>query len=92
MSAILSLSTAARRPDNISDNTALHQMLLDELNAEAKACGWVGTTIDCYGICAGIIGLTVISGRMPATIEDLRQFKDAQQSENTEQRETERLI
>lgn len=92
MSSTLSLSIAARRPNSIADNTAAHQMLLDELNAEARACGWDGTTIDCYRIHAGIIGLTVVSGSMPATIEDLRQFKDAQQNENAEQNETERLI
>lgn len=76
MSAILSLSTAARRPDNISDNTALHQMLLTELNAEAKARGWVGSAIECYRVTGGIIGITVIAGDVPATIDDLRAFKE----------------
>ncbi|RBO94965.1 hypothetical protein [Pseudochrobactrum asaccharolyticum] len=78
MSTILSLSTAARRPDNISDNTAIHKMLLDELNAEAQAHGWAGSAIDCYRVTGGIIGISVIAGVMPATIDDLRAYRDNQ--------------
>lgn len=92
MSAILSLSTAARRPDNISDNTAIHKILLDELNAEAQAHGWAGSTIDCYRVTSGIIGITVIAGDMPATIDDLRAFKENNQPVDTQDPVAGRLL
>lgn len=78
MTTITSITMSAYRPDNASDNTAVHQLVLNELNEAARMAGWAGTAIDDYGIRDGIIIITVIVGDMPATIDDLRTYRDNQ--------------
>lgn len=91
MTAIL-ISTAAPRPSDLADGPAIHQNLLDDLNREANAVGWLGTTIEDYAATGGCIVLTVAPGEWPATIEDLRKFREDQKLREEEFRMTGRLI
>ncbi|MDW5313753.1 hypothetical protein [Rhizobium sp. PL01] len=67
-------------------NSAAHVQLLADLNAEAERLLWDGTTIDFYRRHEGWLSIYVTPGDAPATMEDLRQFRDQQrQAEVVEQ-------
>lgn len=84
MTSIVSITLSAHRPDNAADNTAAHQLVLDELNEFARQAGWSGTAIEYYGIRDGTIIVTVIAGGSPITIDDLRAYRDNQKLQGEE--------
>lgn len=64
-------------------NSAAHAQLLADLNAEAERLRWDGTTIDFYRRHEGWLSIYVTPGDTPATMEDLRQFRDQQRQAET---------
>lgn len=92
MSAIVSITMSAYRPDNAPDNTAMHQLVLDELNEYARLSGWAGTAIEYYGIRDCKIIISVIAGDVLATIDDLRAFKENNQPSDTQDPVAGRLL
>ncbi len=71
---------------SIEDNTAVHQALLDQLNAAALADGWPGSAVTQYVIIDDHVSITVVPGPALATVEDIRKawkhFRQAQLAEN----------
>jgi hypothetical protein len=61
-----------------TQNTKCHEQLLDDLNAEAERLRWDGTSIDFYRRHEGYVSIYVTPGDKPATLEDLRLFRQAQ--------------
>lgn len=61
-------------------NTKCHEQLLDDLNAEALRLRWNGTAIDFYHRHEGYVSIYVTPGNRPATLEDLRAFRQAQRA------------
>ncbi|MCH4541412.1 hypothetical protein [Ochrobactrum sp. A-1] len=92
MSAAILISLADRRPEDLALNTAFHQSILDDLNREATFRGWSGSIIDDYASGDGIVAVTIAEGEQPATIEDLRKFREDRKLREEEFRMTGRLI
>jgi hypothetical protein len=92
MSATILISIADRRPEDLAQNTAFHQSILDDLNREATFRGWNGSVIDDYASDEGVVAVTIAEGGQPATIEDLRKFREDQKLREEEFRATGGLI
>jgi hypothetical protein len=65
-------------PDDPAANAAMHQELLDILNTEAGRVGWRGISFDLYTSAKGWAAITAVPGEKPATLEDLRAFREWQ--------------
>lgn len=81
--ALASCRHLAADQDNL---TAVHQELLDELNAAAIADGWAGSAVTQYVIINDHVSITVVPGPALATVEDVRaafrRYRQAQLAEN----------
>ncbi len=80
MSSITHMAVADKIPDDPAANTAMHQGLLDILNAEAGRVGWPGISFDLYSSSRGWAAITAVPGEKPATLEDLRAFRELQKA------------
>lgn len=95
MSSTLLIAIGDKAPENPAENTAFHQGLVDRLNVEAKHYGWEGATFDTYWRRDGWVAITIAPGASPATLEQLREFREAQRKaleEAEKQPEQGRLI
>jgi hypothetical protein len=52
--------------------------LIDAVNAEAARLGWTGTAFDRFSSIDGYLSFDVVPGERPATVGDLRAFREAQ--------------
>ncbi|ASY69365.1 hypothetical protein [Sinorhizobium fredii] len=78
MSSIVRMAVGDKVPDDPAANAAMHQGLLDILNGEAGRVGWRGISFDLYTSAKGWAAITVVAGEAPATLEDLRSFREWQ--------------
>lgn len=94
MSTARLICYGARVPDDQALLPSLLEELIGDVNAEAGRVGWSGTAFDDYRLRDGHVSFSVVPGDRPATIEDLRAFRDAKraQQEQDETQEQERLI
>ena len=91
MSAI-SLTSAIERGTDASSNAVQHQALLDLLNQAADGDGWGGSEISQYVVIDGYVSITITPADRPATIFDLRRFREEQKRIEAEQAEEGRLF
>ncbi|MEY9718808.1 hypothetical protein [Sinorhizobium fredii] len=80
MSSIVRMAVGDKIPDDPAANAAMHQGLLDILNAEAGRVGWSGISFDLYTSAKGWAAITAVPGEKPATLEDLRAFREWQKN------------
>lgn len=80
MSSIVRMAVGDKIPDDPAANAAMHQGLLDILNAEAGRVGWSGISFDLYTSTKGWAAITALPGEQPATLEDLRAFRELQEA------------
>lgn len=59
--------------------------MIADVNAAAVDCGWDGTTFTRFTSLGGILSFDVEPGERPATIEDLRQFREAEKKRRAEE-------
>ncbi|MCT7662349.1 hypothetical protein [Shinella kummerowiae] len=64
---------------------ALIAELIDEVNAEAGRIGWGGTAFSRFSSADGYVQFDVVPGETPATIEDLRLFREAEKKRRAEE-------
>jgi hypothetical protein len=58
--------------------------LIDEGNAEALRLGWAGTTFGQFSSCDGYLQFSMVPGDAPATIDDLRRYREEQRAKRLE--------
>lgn len=78
MSQIARIATADTMPADPAERAKAHQGLIDILNAEAERAGWKGAVFDVYTSRGGIAAITIAPGEAPATLDDLRAFRESQ--------------
>jgi hypothetical protein len=88
----LAFASAIERGTDASSNAVAHQALLDELNQVAAGDGWSGSRIAQYVVIGGYVSITIEPADRPATIFDLRRFRDEQKRIEAEQAEEGRLF
>lgn len=83
-------------PEDRHQVPALVAELIGEVNAEAARLGWPGTAFDCFSSVDGFLSFHVVPGERPATVEDLRIFREEQrrrrEAETAKLREEGRLL
>ncbi len=67
--------------DQPEANRAAHRDLLSRLNAEAARVGWAGSAIEFYRREDGYISISIVPGDRPATLDDVRAFRERQRAE-----------
>lgn len=88
----LSLTSAIERGTDAGTNAVQHQALLDLLNEAAADDGWAGSAISQYVVIDGYASITIEPADRPATIFDLRRFRDEQKRIEAERAEEGRLL
>lgn len=88
----LSLTSAIERGTDVGSNAIQHQALLDLLNQAAAGDGWAGSEISQYVVIGGCVSITIKPAARPATIFDLRRFREEQKRIEAEQAEEGRLL
>lgn len=78
MSSIVRMAVGDKIPADPAENAAMHRALVDLLNADARRVGWDGVAFDLYTSKDGWAAITAIPGERPATLEDLRSFREQQ--------------
>lgn len=78
MSSTYRIATADRAPEDPAKNTAFHQELIDRLNAELGHYEWKGSVFADYWRRDGYVAIAIEPGETPATLEDLRAFREEQ--------------
>lgn len=81
MSSAYLICYGDRVPTDTHAVPALLAELIGEANAEAARCGWVGTAFSRFSSSEGYLQFDLVPGDAPATIEDLRRFREAQRVE-----------
>jgi hypothetical protein len=94
MSETLQICTAFKAPvePTPADNTRFHEMFLLNLNAEAESRGWKGSAVCQYIRIEGYVSISIEPGSAPASMTDLRAFRERQRQAEREQPEQGRLV
>lgn len=59
--------------------------MIGDVNAEAARRGWAGTAFSRFSSAEGRLQFDVVPGEKPATIEDLRAFREAEKKRKEEE-------
>jgi len=85
MSVAVLICHGDRLPADGHKTPALIAELIDEVNAEARRLAWSGTAFSRFTSADGYVQFDVVRGERPATIEDLRLFREAEKQRRADE-------
>lgn len=85
MSSAYLISCCDGVPADAHQTPSVIASMIGDVNREAAARGWPGTTFTRFSSTEGVLQFDVAPGEAPATIEDLRAFREAEKKRKAEQ-------
>lgn len=85
MSTAYLISCCDGVPADAHRTPAVIASMIGDVNREAAARGWAGTAFSRFSSTEGVLQFDVVPGDQPATIDDLRAFREAEKNRKAEE-------
>lgn len=85
MSSAYLISCCDAVPADAHQTPAVIASMIGDVNREAATRGWAGTAFTRFSSTDGVLQFDVAPGEAPATIDDLRAFREAEKKRKAEE-------
>lgn len=85
MSSAYLISCCDAVPADAHQTPAVIASMIGDVNREAARLGWAGAAFSRFSSTEGVLQFDVVPGEKPATIDDLRAFREAEKQRKAEE-------